>query len=132
LVGDERDVNQSKGGRFRPEIPGYTVIDNWQWDQSPVSNSYAMGGLVVAMMMINNWDLKTSNNKLYEVIGGGGSPRRLYVARDLGARHSDPTNKQNGYAGATCEGLRAPKTTLRASKRPGSSTASKRRRQICL
>jgi hypothetical protein len=85
LVGDERDVDQSKGGRFRPEIPGYTVIDEWRWDQSPVSNSYAMGGLVVAMMMINNWDLKTSNNKLYEVTGGSGSPRRLYVVRDLGA-----------------------------------------------
>jgi hypothetical protein len=90
VAGDERDFDQSEGGRFRPELPGYTVISDWRWDHSPVSSSYAMGGLVVAMMMINNWDLKTSNNKLYEVTGS--PPRRLYVVRDLGA--SLGSNKQ--------------------------------------
>jgi hypothetical protein len=85
LVGDEGEVDQSNGGRFRPEIPGYSPIGEWRWDENPLSNSYAMGGLVVAMMIINNWDLKTSNNKLYEVTGGDGSKRRWYVVRDLGA-----------------------------------------------
>jgi hypothetical protein len=35
-------------------------------------------------MMINNWDLKSSNNKVIER-GGGSGPRRFYIVRDLGA-----------------------------------------------
>jgi hypothetical protein len=34
------------------------------------------------MAMINGWDLKTSNNKVYEPRKG--SPARLYVVKDLG------------------------------------------------
>ena len=35
--------------------------------------------------MLNNWDWKTSNNKVYDVMGGGGARRSVYVVRDLGA-----------------------------------------------
>ncbi len=85
FAGDERDADQSRGGRFRPELPGYQTIDDWKWDESPVSDSYAMGGLVVAMMMINNWDLKTSNNKIYQATSPQARPPRMYIVRDLGA-----------------------------------------------
>jgi hypothetical protein len=85
FAGDESDADQSRGGRFRPELPGYKAVGDWKWDESPVSESYAMGGLVVAMMMINNWDLKTSNNKIYEATDPQVRPRRMYIVRDLGA-----------------------------------------------
>jgi len=42
-------------------------------------------GLDVANLILNNWDWKTSNNKVYEPIDRGGGPRRQYVVRDLGA-----------------------------------------------
>jgi hypothetical protein len=36
-------------------------------------------------VILNNWDLKTSNNKVYEVRTKNDTPRRLYVVQDLGA-----------------------------------------------
>jgi hypothetical protein len=42
-------------------------------------------GLLVAQMFINNWDLKSSNNKIYEISNASSGPRRRYVVRDLGA-----------------------------------------------
>jgi hypothetical protein len=38
-----------------------------------------MRGLIVTMAILNSWDLKTSNNKIYEVNG-----RPVYVVKDLG------------------------------------------------
>jgi hypothetical protein len=73
------------GGRFRPEIPTHKAVDDWRWNDNPYVGSRVMGGLLVAQMMLNNWDLKSSNNKIYELNGGEGTPRRLYVVRDLGA-----------------------------------------------
>jgi hypothetical protein len=40
---------------------------------------------VVANLILNNWDWKTSNNKVYDSTTGRGGPRRSYVVRDLGA-----------------------------------------------
>jgi hypothetical protein len=43
-------------------------------------------GLVVANLMMNNWDWKTSNNKIYEIRDRDSrESRRIYVVRDLGA-----------------------------------------------
>ena len=36
-------------------------------------------------LIVNNWDWKTSNNKIYEVVNPDGSTSRRYVVRDLGA-----------------------------------------------
>jgi hypothetical protein len=41
--------------------------------------------LIVANLIVNNWDWKTSNNKIYEVADGAAPGRRQYVVRDLGA-----------------------------------------------
>jgi hypothetical protein len=75
-----------EGGRFRPELPIHKVVtDRWEFDTHPLAKTRAMAGLLVAQMMLNNWDLKDSNNKVYEINGGEGGPRRMYVVRDLGA-----------------------------------------------
>ena len=37
------------------------------------------------MVMVNNWDLKTQQNKLYELTGDGAGRLRRYAVRDLGA-----------------------------------------------
>ncbi len=71
--------------RFRPLPPGYTVVSDWAWTENEFADTRPFKGLVVANMILNNWDWKTSNNKVYEVSGGDGGPSRLYVVRDLGA-----------------------------------------------
>jgi hypothetical protein len=41
--------------------------------------------LVVANLLLNNWDWKTSNNKIYELDQAEGGVKRRFVVRDLGA-----------------------------------------------
>ena len=71
--------------RFRPLPPGYKVASDWAWTENEFAHTRPFKGLVVANMILNNWDWKTSNNKVYEVTEGGSGPSRLYVVRDLGA-----------------------------------------------
>jgi hypothetical protein len=68
-------------GRFRPEVPGRTVVGEWSWYENEFVETQPFRGLVVINVLLNNWDWKTSNNKIYEVEGGG----REFVVRDLGA-----------------------------------------------
>jgi hypothetical protein len=72
-------------GRFRPLPPGYTVASDWAWTENEFAHTRPFNGLIVANMILNNWDWKTSNNKVYDVAAGNGGPSRLYVVRDLGA-----------------------------------------------
>jgi hypothetical protein len=72
-------------GRFRPELPNAKVVGEWAWHQNPFVNTQPFRGLVVANLMINNWDWKTSNNKIYDVTNPDGTSTRRYMVRDLGA-----------------------------------------------
>jgi hypothetical protein len=79
------DAGPQEGGRFRPETDAWKATADWNWAEFPLSGTAANGGLLVAQMMINNWDLKTSNNKVIERADRSAPTRRLYVVRDLGA-----------------------------------------------
>jgi hypothetical protein len=72
-------------GRFRPALPNAEVVDDWAWHKNPFADLQPFRGLIVANLMINNWDWKTSNNKIYDVMNPDGSSERRYVVRDLGA-----------------------------------------------
>jgi hypothetical protein len=89
LVTKWRLAGQTSGvqgpGRFRPESSRETVIAEWSWYQNPFVGTRPLNGLLVANVILNNWDWKTSNNKLYEMNGDGRPVRRRYVVRDLGA-----------------------------------------------
>ena len=71
------------GGRFRPELDDWKAVGDWDWAEFPHAATAANAGLLVAQMMINNWDLKNSNNKVIE--RRHPTAARLYVVRDLGA-----------------------------------------------
>lgn len=70
--------------RLRPELPDRKVIADWSWYENEFLGTQPFKGLVVINVLLNNWDWKTSNNKIYEVQTPEGT-RRMYVVRDLGA-----------------------------------------------
>jgi hypothetical protein len=72
-------------GRFRPELPSHRVVADWSWYENPFVGSGPYRGLVVANLLLNNWDWKTSNNKIYQLVEPAGGPSRWFVVRDLGA-----------------------------------------------
>jgi hypothetical protein len=85
LVGTT-DANQQPAGRFRLEAGGETKVSRWSWSSNPFVGTTPLRGLFVFMVMVNNWDLKTQQNPLYELTDGSGAvPLHRYVVRDLGA-----------------------------------------------
>jgi hypothetical protein len=71
-------------GRFRRESADEKAVSDWSWYENPFVTTQPFRGLVVANLVLNNWDWKTSNNKVYENTARSGASRR-YVVRDLGA-----------------------------------------------
>lgn len=71
--------------RFRLERESRDVAGDWSWRQNPFIGTRAFSGLIVTNVLMNNWDWKTNNNKIYAVREEGGTLRREYVVRDLGA-----------------------------------------------
>jgi hypothetical protein len=72
-------------GRFRPDLPNAKKVADWSWQQNPFVGTRPFRGLLVFNLLINNWDLKSTNNKIYRVSDPGDGPGRRFVVRDLGA-----------------------------------------------
>jgi len=72
------------GGRFRLEDPLMTSRGEWSWKKNPFTGTRPYEGLLVILLTFNSWDLKDSNNTMYDVEQGGRA-LRWYVVRDLGA-----------------------------------------------
>ena len=72
-------------GRFRPSLANRTVVSDWSWYENPFVGSREFGGLVAVNLILNNWDWKTSNNKVYDLSEPVNGVRRWWVVRDLGA-----------------------------------------------
>jgi len=77
-------------------------IENWDWFDNPFLGTREFNGLRAMMALINNWDLTTENNKVYEMDG-----ERHYVASDLGASFGNTgevftrsKSKVRGYEGS--------------------------------
>jgi hypothetical protein len=83
LDGGPRSGPQA-GGRFRPKLPALHRVDRWAWHENPFVGTRELRGLFVLMVILNNWDLKTSQNVVYETRSGEGGQRQ-YVVQDLGA-----------------------------------------------
>jgi hypothetical protein len=73
--------------RFRPKHTVLKEEGEWSWQENPFVGTRPYNGLRVLMMILNESDLKNSNNTLYAVKGAGDTPhaaRRWYVVRDIG------------------------------------------------
>jgi hypothetical protein len=89
--------------RFRPNMD---TDGEWAWAENPFVGTQPYRGLVVANVLLNNWDFKTSNNRIYEPARG--EPRR-YVVQDLGASLGRtrwfPYGTRNDLAGFEAQGF---------------------------
>jgi hypothetical protein len=72
------------GGRFRLEPATQKKTGEWSWRDNPFRDTRPLTGLFVLMVMVNNWDLKTAQNAVYEVTEDDNT-RYWYMVRDLGA-----------------------------------------------
>jgi hypothetical protein len=87
-------------GRFLPlfeqEIEG-----KWSWIDGPFADSQPLKGLLVANLVLNNWDLKTDNNAIYRVRRKENQGERWFVVQDVGAsfgKSSWPDGTRNRIA----------------------------------
>lgn len=78
---DARDV------RFKRRNDGYKEVGLWTWEDNPFLGTREIQGLKVLMVVLNNWDLKTDNNKILrpDKKSGGDRDERIYYVADLGA-----------------------------------------------
>ena len=58
-------------------------LDEWKWDENPFVGSREFAGLKTMMVLLNNWDIKDSNNVVIFARGQRGNELR-YVISDLG------------------------------------------------
>ena len=70
--------------RFEARPDNYQRLEEWSWDKNPFTGTKEFAGFVVLMGLLNNWDLKDSNNKIIYVPTDGGGELR-YIVSDLGA-----------------------------------------------
>ncbi len=102
--------------RFRPKHTVLKDAGEWSWQQNPFVGTRPYNGLRVLMMILNQSDLKNSNNTLYEVAeprAVGSAAHRWYVVRDIGTASARPAVS---IRRATIPGC---------SSAPGSSTTSR-------
>jgi hypothetical protein len=74
--------------RFEARPDDIKRTGQWKWKRNPFVGTRELQGLVVLMGLINNWDIKDSNNVILYVPGGtGGSlvAESQYAISDLGA-----------------------------------------------
>jgi hypothetical protein len=74
-----------EAGRFRPKLPGSKVVGEWSWYENDFLTTRPFMGLVVVNVLLNNWDWKTSNNKIYEITEPDGTTVQRMIVQDLGA-----------------------------------------------
>jgi len=71
--------------RFEARPENVKRLDEWSWKSNPFAGTKELKGLIVLMALLNNWDMKDSNNKILLVNNDGGQPELRYIISDLGA-----------------------------------------------
>jgi hypothetical protein len=79
------DAGIKETARFRTDLDQWRPAGEWSWYDNPYLNMPQFRGLIVAQLVLNNWDLKTPNNRVYEAVDASTRPRRLLMVRDVGS-----------------------------------------------
>jgi hypothetical protein len=70
--------------RFEARPEEWDRVGEWKWKSNPFTSTPEYQGLKIMMALINNWDLKDSNNVMVQVNTNRGNELR-YIISDLGA-----------------------------------------------
>lgn len=79
------DAGIKHQARFRTDLQPWRAAGEWSWYANPFADTQPFRGLIVAQLALNAWDLKTSNNRIYESADPLMQPRRQFMVRDVGA-----------------------------------------------
>ena len=71
--------------RFRTDVEPWRPGGEWSWYENPFAGTQPFRGLVVAQLILNAWDLKTPNNRIYFSVDPAMRPSRQFIVRDVGA-----------------------------------------------
>ena len=70
--------------RFEARPDEWDRVGEWKWKRNPFVSTPEYQGLKIMMALINNWDLKDSNNEMVQIRTNHGNELR-YIISDLGA-----------------------------------------------
>jgi len=71
--------------RLEARPKGVVRGGEWSWSDNPFKGSHELQGLKIMMVMINNWDMKDSNNQILAVTNPStGEREAVYIISDLG------------------------------------------------
>jgi hypothetical protein len=71
--------------RFEARPTNIKRLDEWKWKENPFVGTREFQGLKVLMLLLNNWDIKDTNNVIFHARGADGESELRYVISDLGA-----------------------------------------------
>jgi hypothetical protein len=71
--------------RFEARPKNVKRLDEWKWEGNPFTGTREFQGLKVMMVLLNNWDIKDSNNRVFFVQDARRGNQLQYVISDLGA-----------------------------------------------
>lgn len=72
--------------RFEARPDYVKRLDEWKWKDNPFVWTKPMQGLIIMMALLNNWDIKDTNNKILQVRSERtGRDELRYIISDLGA-----------------------------------------------
>jgi hypothetical protein len=79
------------GARLERKMKEIKKLGTWDWFKNPFVGTKELNGLRIMMSLVNNWDLKTVNNSIYEV-----NDEAEYAVSDVGAtfgKTGDPLHR---------------------------------------
>jgi hypothetical protein len=77
---------EARNVRFKLRHAGFKEEGLWKWEVNPFLGTRELDGLKVLMALLNNWDLKYSNNKIARPDKKSGEhDEALFYVADLGA-----------------------------------------------
>lgn len=80
-----RDTRMVYGARFEPRREGVERGSDWDWSDNPFKGTRELSGLKVLMILLNNFDARAANNRIFYARNSAGSREARYTVSDLGA-----------------------------------------------